>query len=199
MKRQLLKLLPLLAIALLTGCSTYQYTSRYMGVDRTPIRTKDQSAEVLVDFTNKVTATSNYCLTKNDAIREAEYMCLIKYDIDVVVDPIFKIEYSPTNTKRKYRATVSGFAGSYVNAPTGIDAVVGYDMEDVEKYKLMTDPTFAKHYYNESVGNTYYVNTRNANAINVKGTESKDVEKAAPLTQKLMDTATSFAKRIKRK
>lgn len=187
MKRQLLKLLPLLAIALLTGCSTYQYTSRYMGVDRRPIRTKEMSAEVLVDFTSKVSATSNYCLTKNDAIREAEYMCMIKYDIDVVVDPVFKIEYSPSELKRKYRATVIGFGGTYVNAPTGVDAVVGYDMEDVEKYKLMTDPSFAQHYYNESVGNTYYVNTRKSNEVgNVKGEESKEVGKNTPLSKKMM-------------
>lgn len=194
MKRQLFKLLPLLAIASLTGCSTYQYTSRYMGVDRDPINSKQMLAEVDVNFNLKVTSTSNFCLTKNDAIREAEYMCILKYGIDVVVDPIVKIEYVPTEPKRKYKATIFGFAGVYRNAPNGVDAVVDYEMEDVEKYKMMTDPSFAQHYYNKSTGNTYYVNTRKEELPKSKVGASEEGEKSALFTKKSKGKSTRIRK-----
>lgn len=173
-----------------------------MGVDRAPIHSKHVSAEVVVDFNRKVIATSDYCLTKNDAIREAEYLCIIKNGIDVIVDPIFKLEYAPTELKRKHRATVIGFAGVYKKVPTGVDAVVGYDMEDVEKYKMLTDPSFPQHYYNQSVGNTYYVNTRKVDEPEGKVTvcKSAEVEKenAAPLTKKQMKKAEKQAKKAKK-
>lgn len=159
MKRHLL--LPLLAIVLLTGCSTYQYSARYLDINRQPIDTKEISAEVVIDFNHRVTATSTYCQTKSDAIREAEFFCLANNKIDVIVDPIFKVEHTPMGVKNnKYRVTVIGYAGKYRNAPTGVDAALGYDMSDIEKYKMITDPSFPEHYYSKPAGDTYYFNTK---------------------------------------
>ena len=76
------------------------------------------------------------------------------------------------------------------------------DMEDVEKYKMLTDPSFPQHYYNQSVGNTYYVNTRKVDEPEGKVTvcKSAEVEKenAAPLTKKQMKKAEKQAKKAKK-
>jgi len=183
MKRQLMMLLPLLAMALLTGCSTYQYSSRYVGINRTPINTKRASAEVVVDYNRMVTATSDYQMTKNDAIKEAEHLCIVNNSIDVVVDPIFKVEYSPFNFQKRYKATVTGYAGKYAPAKSGVDAAKDYDMKDIEKYKMLTDPAFPKYYYNKGTGDSYYINTKEETSGAVRASSASLAfapKKAAP-------------------
>ena len=143
----------------LTGCSTYQYTARTMGVDRQTIGTRDIALEVVPDYGSEVSATSDYQQTKNDAINEAAHRCIIDNDIDVIVDPIVKIERTPFRLQKRYKATVTGFSGTYKQASAGVEAASEYDKEDIEKYKLLSDPDFAKYYYSKGVGDTYYINS----------------------------------------
>lgn len=152
-------LLPLLMALMLTSCSSYQYSARTVGVNRQPVQTKEAAVEVVPDYGRVVTATSDYHITQKDAITEAEYLCIINNKIDVVVDPIMKVEYTPLQQK-KYKATITGYAGTYNKAKVGVDAVSGYSKEDIEKYKLLTDPDFPQHYYNEGKGDSYYINSR---------------------------------------
>ena len=152
-------LLPLLMAFVLTGCSTYQYSSRSVGVDNRNVGAKETAAELIVDYNRSVTATSDYQMSKQEAIKEAEYLCITQNNIDVLVDPIFKIEYTPLELKKKYRATVTGYAGTYVITAAGVDAVKDYKIEEIEKYKLLTDPDFSKYYYNKGTGDSYYINS----------------------------------------
>ena len=152
-------LLPLLMAFVLTGCSTYQYSSRSVGVDNRNVGAKETAAELIVDYNRSVTATSDYQMSKQEAIKEAEYFCITKNNIDVLVDPIFKIEYNPLELKKKFRATVTGYAGTYVITAAGVDAVKDYKIEEIEKYKLLTDPDFSKYYYNKGTGDSYYINS----------------------------------------
>ena len=151
--------LPLLLAFVLTGCSTYQYSARTVGVNRNDIHTKEAAAEVVSDYSRTVTATSEFQATKNDAIKEAEYLCITNNNIDVIVDPIMKIERDPFQLQKKYKATIIGYAGTYKVAKAGVDAVKEYKKEDIEKYKLLTDPKFAQHYYKTDGGNVYYINS----------------------------------------
>ena len=34
-----------------------------------------------------------------------------------------------------------------------------YEKEDIEKYKLLSDPDFAKYYYSSGTGDIYYINS----------------------------------------
>lgn len=72
---------------------------------------------------------------------------MLDNEIDVVVDPIFKIEKRGFSG---YRVTVHGFAGFYKTGKSGLDQVIDgqYKKEDIEKYLLLTDPSFMKYYYN---------------------------------------------------
>ena len=114
-------------------------------------------ANIDVDYTKQVTATSEYQLTRQEAIQEAEFLCIQHFKIDVVVDPIVKVEYNPFKLKKRYKATVVGFAGMYKEAPTKLDKSKEYTLEEIEKYKLLTDPTFPQYYYNNGEqGDQYY-------------------------------------------
>ena len=157
-------LLPLIMAFVLTGCSTYQYSSRSVDIKKQHIGTKNSAAELVVDYNRTVTATSDYQMSKAEAIREAEYKCINENKIDVIVDPIVNVEHVPMQVQNKYRATITGFAGTYKEAPAGVDAVKDYKMEDVEKYKMLTDPTFPQYYYNKGTGDSYYINSTNQSA-----------------------------------
>lgn len=165
MQKLLTKALLLGLMAVLSGCSTYQYSARQVNVNRRDIATKRQAAEIVVDYSRTVTATSDYSMTRKDAIEEAEQTCILREKIDVVVDPIFKLEFAPFKFKKKWKATVTGYAGTYKAAPAGVDAVKDYNMEDIEKYKLLTDPDFPKYYYNKEGGDSYFFNSAGVPAV----------------------------------
>ena len=150
-------ILLVLAVAALSSCTTYQYTARQTNVNRRSIDTPEKMAGVDIDYSKQVTATSEYQLTRNDAIAEAEFLCIQKSKIDVVIDPIVKIEYNPFKVKKRYRATIIGYAGKYKEEPTKLDKSKEYTLEEIEKYKLLNDPTFPQYYYNCSAGDNYFI------------------------------------------
>ena len=52
--------LPVLSAIILTGCSTYQYTARSIGVDRQNVGTKEIAVEIVPDYERTVTAVSDF-------------------------------------------------------------------------------------------------------------------------------------------
>jgi hypothetical protein len=146
----------------LASCTTYQYSARQTSINPREMDTKVQRAGLKVDYNRKVTATSNYQLTRKDAIAEAEFMCIQDEKIDVVVDPILKIEFNPFKFKKNYRATIIGFAGVYEHAENRLDESKKYSIEDIEKFKLLNDPNFLPYYYQKHLPNggdvyNYYI------------------------------------------
>lgn len=152
---------PLLLLAVvLSSCSTYQFSARQTDIRQRSIDSKEQMASIDVNYDRTVTATSDYQLTRKDAIAEAEFLCIQEAKIDVVVDPIFKIEYNPFKMKKRFKATIVGYAGKYKEEPNRLDDSKNYTLEEIEKFKLLYDPNFPKVYYQKSniVGDTYYFN-----------------------------------------
>lgn len=188
--------LPLLLALVLTGCSTYQYSARTVGVNRQNVHTKEIAVEVIPDYSCKVTGSSDYQATKNDAIAEAEYRCIMENQIDVVVDPIIKVERDGLQVKKKYRATIIGFAGKYKVTEAGVDAVKEYKKDEIEKYKLLTDPEFAKYYYGKDGGDTYYINSEISTG-NQKGSSAIfPIVKKKAKSKKNKDQGGIFGNRI---
>ena len=149
--------LTLLALCL-SSCTTYQFTARQTEINRRGIGTTDQRAKINVDYDKQVSATSNFQLTRKDAIAEAEYKCIEEFKIDVVVDPIYKVEFNPFKFKKNFRATIIGFAGKYEEKPNLLDDSKNYTIEEIEKYKLLYDPEFLPYYYSQPLpagGDTY--------------------------------------------
>ena len=150
MKRNPLFLFILLCVSM-ASCTTYQFTARQTEINRRQMDTKVQRAALKIDYNHKVTATSNYQITRKDAIAEAEFMCIQEEKIDVVVDPIYKIEFNPFKFKKNYRATIVGFAGKYEEKENLIDESKQYTIEDIEKFKLLYDPSFLPYYYQQPI------------------------------------------------
>lgn len=151
---------PLLLLAVvLSSCTTYQFSARQTDVRQRSIDSKEQMASIVVNYDREVTATSDYQLTRKDAIAEAEFLCIQDAKIDVVVDPIYKIEYNPFKLKKRFKATIIGYAGTYKEEPNRLDDSKNYTLEEIEKFKLLYDSNFPKYYYQKSnTGDSYYFN-----------------------------------------
>ena len=117
MKKALFFVVLLLSCLWMTSCTTYSFMGRQVNVQGRNIDMEEQMAGVVVDYSRTVTATSEYQLTKRDAIAEAEYKCIQSSKIDVVVDPMYQVEYNPFKIKMRYKATIVGFAGKYEQRP----------------------------------------------------------------------------------
>lgn len=171
-------------VSFLTSCTVYQYTGRQTDIRNRGIDGTEQRAGIKVDYNKRVTATSNYQITRADAINEAEFLCIQEQKIDVVVDPVFKIEYNPLKMKKKFKATIIGFAGMYEERPTLLDESKKYTIDDIEKFKLMYDPSFLDYYYRQPQpqgGDTYnYYIKSGVNAAPVKGLKAPKGQPAAP-------------------
>ncbi len=134
----------LAAIVCLCGCSTYQYSSRQVYVNNQNITAAPTVVDVKVDYTKRITETSRRCKTQQEAIQEAKYNAIVNNKIDVLVDMIYKIE----NSARKYQATVTGFAGYYINSRTfyeDVKLLESVGKEDVEKYLILHNPEVIKY------------------------------------------------------
>ena len=165
----------------LASCTTYQYTARQTEINNRQMDTKVQRAEIKVDYNHQVTATSNFQLTRKDAIAEAEFNCIRDEKIDVVVDPIYKIEFRPFKLNRKYRATIIGFEGLYEEKDNLLDESKKYTIEDIEKFKLLYDPSFLPYYYQQPLpagGDVY-------NYYIKSGVNGSNVAPAAPAKSKV--------------
>lgn len=202
MRRNLLQMSLMLVIGLaMVSCSTYKsysYTSRSASIRQLTMSSQAPDAEVQVDFTKKVTATSQAYDSKYDAIEDALYQCITKYGVDVVVDPIYKFEFND-----KYVVTVTGFAGMFKTADDYIDveSMKNVSMDDVVKFKMLTDPSFAKYYYEAqkplsgNVTNYYLNDASSAQPVRTKASAST----AAPALAPLALPTTNETKKVSRK
>ena len=144
----------------LTGCSTYQYSARQASINRQDIQATPSVVDVRSDFNKRIEVTSAWQVTKDDAMSECRYMAITENKIDVVVDPIFKIEYRPMKLTKKYKATLIGFAGYYTNSRTqkeDMEAISKFSREDIEKYLILHNPEVLNYMNNqEQVVNIYH-------------------------------------------
>lgn len=157
------------AVALiLSSCSTYQYTSRQTNIDRMNVTMAPTIVDVRPDYAKRIEVISNWCKTEKEAMDECRYNAIINNQIDIVVDPIFKVERRKAQGPKKYKATLTGFAGYYVNSRTlfeDIEKMKNFSREDIEKYLILHNPEVLK-----------YINTQ-GDVVNIYHTENEDTEK----------------------
>ena len=134
------------------GCSSYSYTSRSTSVNQHAISSTQATADIEINYSQKVTASSDFQKFPSQAKQEAIYRCIMNSGIDVLIDPIFQIE---NRSVTGYRATVTGFAGHYKAGKNEMDEMIekNYSKEDIEKFLLLTDPNFYQYYYQKESGN----------------------------------------------
>lgn len=173
MKKNLLLWLAVGSTLLLSGCSstlTSTYTSRVAPIEDRSIQSSSMMADMEADFSKIVTAKSDPQQTKMDAVLNAQYKCIMENKIDVIVDPIYKVTIAENGSR--YVVELTGYAGYYKKAETTnpVEYVKDYSVEDIEKYKLLTDPSFYQYYYNKDSKNqgdvtNYYINGRGGYSV----------------------------------
>lgn len=158
-----MKHIKILAIAVLalaaTGCTTYSYTSRSIGVaPQAEIQPTSTLVDVKPDFTKRISESSSWCKSQNEAMGEVKYNAIVNNKIDIVVDPIYKIAVKG----RKCMVTLTGYAGYYVNPRTMIENIgqlKNIDKADIEKYLILNqDHQIIKYLYDKKEGNTVTIN-----------------------------------------
>ena len=146
-----------------TSCHTYSYTSRMAKVSSSNITSTYSYIDVTPDYTRQVQAQSGWHRTERAARQDALYTAIVSSKIDVVVDPIFKIERSG----RRVKAYVVGYAGKYENSRTLIEQIKSLNnvsMEDIEKYLLLRDPGLIQYFKSNSSNSVIINNAKETSA-----------------------------------
>ena len=141
------------AALVLSACgstSNYTYTSRSNAIDNVNITATKTIVDVTPDFSKRITAESSRCMSVDAAKEEAKYNAIINNKIDIVVDPIYKLEYKDGSVI----AYLTGYAGYYRNPRTelgDIQLLESVSKETIEKYLLMKgDPQVVKAIYHKN-------------------------------------------------
>ena len=89
---------------------------------------------------------------------EVKYKAITNNKIDIVVDPIYKIE----SRGRKCMVTLTGFAGFYSNPRTMLDNIKqmkDVDKAEIEKYLILQqNPQIIQYLYENKEGNSVVIN-----------------------------------------
>ena len=114
----------------MSSCTFYKYTNqdtcepdrvKTISNDVSLNAKKEFAVDVKIDLDKIVTGVSQNHLDKNDARNEAYYNCIVENDIDLVIDPLFKLITNEAPGifkmfyKNQYRYEIRGYAGYYEN------------------------------------------------------------------------------------
>jgi hypothetical protein len=128
----------------MTSCTSFRYTEQSINdpdrVNRISNNVelsanKKFAVDVRVELEQIVTATSENHQNKADARNEAYYNCIVNNNIDLVVDPLYKLtEISAPGPfkflyKNQYKYEIRGYAGFYEN-PTDASGQALQDAKD---------------------------------------------------------------------
>lgn len=147
--KKVILLLSVVALSL-SSCSTYYaYTSRKVEIIKQDITATPTIVDVKADYGKRIEATSSRSKSLEQAKQEAKYLAITQNNCDIIVDPIYKIEYEG----KRYRVTLSGFAGFFVNQRTfyeDIKLLHDIDKEDLEKYLILHNPEVLEYLYKDT-------------------------------------------------
>ncbi len=124
------------------ACGTFQFTSRRVEVVNSSIQSVPMVADLKVDFSKKITTYSSWMKSVSEAKGDAYLKAITENNIDVLVDPIYRVESKPRFLVffPRSQATVYGFAGMYENPRSKIAIINEMDQVDklnIEKYNLV--------------------------------------------------------------
>lgn len=110
----------------MSSCVSYKHSYRMSDVGDTSLSVAGPYvADLDVDFTKTVTASSKKHATAGQAKNEAYYNAITQNSIHVVVDPIYAVRTARTLFGAKSSAEITGFTGMYKNARRKSDDAAG--------------------------------------------------------------------------
>lgn len=146
------------AIALCFGfnsCKSVYYQSRGVAIQNQDIVSTPTVVDIQVDLTKRITYSDAHYVsypssskeqTEQLALNAARYNCIVNNNIDVLVDPVYKISFKKGFTKAKIELT--GYAGYYQNPRTlydDVNSLQKFSMDDIKKYILFNNPTLLQN------------------------------------------------------
>lgn len=151
-------IIALVAIAIclsFTSCKSVFYQSRGVAIQNQDIVSTPTVVDIQVDLTKRVTYSDSHFVsysstskeqTEQLALNAARYNCIMANNIDVVVDPVYKITFKKGFKKAKVELT--GYAGYYQNPRTlydDVNSLQKFSMDDIKKYLLFNHPTLLQN------------------------------------------------------
>lgn len=166
-----------LVLASCSGFKSTYNTSRVISVSQdTKIVPTQTLVDVQPDFSRRITVTTNYFRTQDEAINDAKYRAITENRIDILVDPIYKLEQD----RNGFRVTLTGYAGMFVNPRTRLQDIQQYDaltIQQIEKYLMLKEnPEILKYMYTDKSGNVITINHEDGSAV-VKSSAQKSAQK----------------------
>ena len=156
------------AVALIaTSCTTYSYTTRSIKINKQNFDATSAFVDIVPDYSRRIMAESGKHKTSSAAQEEARFNAIVENNIDVLVDPIYKV----TKSGKKYTAQVVGFAGFYKNNRNfyeDLERLKNVDLKEIEKYLLLKDPSLLPMIKGEPCnGKPREGNVREGDVINI--------------------------------
>lgn len=153
MKKNLIILAVVGIMILASSCSSVNsFTSRQIDVERYNIQATPLVVDVRMDLSKKISIekvfknkTLGKLNAKESAMEATRYECINSNNIDIIVDPIYKVVLE----KKKTTVSLTGYAGYYENPRTVTKDIENYkntDMEGVKKYFMINFPQQVKFF-----------------------------------------------------
>ena len=128
----------IVSVMFFTSCSSYyKYTSRVAETQtENNIYITPSVVDVRIDFAKKITASSDLQATEDAARENAYYKAIQDNGIDILISPVYELRIESNGGKAK--ATVTGYAGYFVNSRTvAEDKKIAYDAKIVALEKML--------------------------------------------------------------
>lgn len=151
----------IIAVLLFTSCKSVSYQARNVDVINRDIVSSPTVVDINVDLTKRVSYSDQHfvkypqAIGKNQveecALQAARYNCIMQNNIDVVVDPVYKISFKGKN---KAKIELTGIAGYYKDPRSVYNDVKSFeniDMETVKKYLYFNNPTLIQQEGNVNI------------------------------------------------
>ena len=134
----------------ITSCKSVYYQSRGIAIQNQDIVSTPTVVDIQVDLTKRITYSDDHYVTYPSSSKEqterlaleaVRYNCITTNNIDVIVDPVYKISFKKNFKKAKVELT--GYAGYYQNPRTlydDVNSLQKFSMDDIKKYILFNNP-----------------------------------------------------------
>ena len=156
MKKNIIVIVVLAFFGVMTfpSCRTISYQARGIDIDKQSVDATPTVVDIRVDINNRISyhdedfvkysQSKGQSHTEELALNAAKYACITRNNIDILVDPVYKITFKG---KKKAKIDITGLAGYYVNARSlfqDIKSLETFSMDDVKKYIIFNNPELIK-------------------------------------------------------
>lgn len=156
MKKNIISIVVIAVFAVMafSSCKTVSYQARGINIDKQTVESTPTIVDVRVDMSKRVfyhdedfvkyPQSKGQSQTEELALNAAKYACITRNNIDILVDPVYKITFKGN---KKAKIEITGLAGYYENARTlfqDIKSLEKFSMDDVKKYIIFNNPNLIK-------------------------------------------------------